>query len=48
VLARRILDVYETVVPPGGSVVTAADDDDFPAVPPVSGTRSTLRRWVER
>ena len=48
VLARRILAVYETVVPPGGSVVTAVDDDDFPAVPPVSGTRATLRRWVER
>jgi phosphatidylinositol alpha-mannosyltransferase len=48
VLARRILAVYETVVPPGGSVVTATEDEDFPAVPPTSGTRSTLRRWVQR
>ncbi|MGY2085124.1 glycosyltransferase family 4 protein [Blastococcus sp. SYSU DS0539] len=34
VLARRILAVYETVLPPGGGVVTAGTDDDFPAVPP--------------
>jgi len=48
VLARRILAVYETVVPPGGSVVTAGEDDDYPAVPPATGVRSALRRWVER
>ncbi|MCZ2856971.1 glycosyltransferase family 4 protein [Blastococcus sp. VKM Ac-2987] len=34
VLARRILAVYETVLPAGGGVVTAGTDDDFPAVPP--------------
>ncbi|MCF6507536.1 glycosyltransferase family 4 protein [Blastococcus sp. MG754426] len=34
VLARRILAVYETVLPPGGGVVTAAPDHDFPGVPP--------------
>jgi phosphatidylinositol alpha-mannosyltransferase len=35
VLARRILEVYETVLPPGGGEVTAADDDEtFPALPP--------------
>jgi phosphatidylinositol alpha-mannosyltransferase len=42
VLARRILAVYEMVVPSGGSVVTAVEDDDFPAVPP-HGTRSATR-----
>ena len=46
VLARRILAVYETVVPPGGGGVTAGEDDEFPAVPP-SGNRprSPRRRW---
>ncbi|SEL42808.1 Phosphatidylinositol alpha-mannosyltransferase [Blastococcus sp. DSM 46786] len=34
VLARRILAVYETVLPPGGGVVTAAPEHDFPGVPP--------------
>ncbi|RZU31449.1 glycosyltransferase family 4 protein [Blastococcus saxobsidens] len=34
VLARRILAVYETVLPAGGGAVTAGPDDDFPAVPP--------------
>jgi phosphatidylinositol alpha-mannosyltransferase len=48
VLARRILAVYETVVPPGGAVVTASEDDDFPAVPDALETWSTLRRWVQR
>jgi len=45
VLARRILAVYETVVPPEGGVVTAGEDDEYPAVAP---TRSALRRWVQR
>jgi phosphatidylinositol alpha-mannosyltransferase len=49
VLARRILAVYETVVPPGGSVVTAGDDDEFPAVPPARmQARSARRRGVQR
>jgi phosphatidyl-myo-inositol alpha-mannosyltransferase len=34
VLARRILAVYETVVPPGSAGVTAQDAADFPGVPP--------------
>ena len=34
VLARRILAVYETVVPPGGGGVTAEDSASFPGVPP--------------
>jgi len=34
VLARRILAVYETVVPPGGGRVTADEDPDYPGVPP--------------
>ncbi|SOE03170.1 glycosyltransferase family 4 protein [Blastococcus haudaquaticus] len=33
-LARRILAVYETVVPPGGGGVVAEDDADYPGVPP--------------
>jgi phosphatidylinositol alpha-mannosyltransferase len=49
VLARRILAVYETVVPPGGSVVTAGEDDDFPAVPPARRqARTSPRRWAPR
>ena len=34
VLARRILAVYETVVPLGGGGVTAEEDADYPGVPP--------------
>ena len=49
VLARRILAVYETVVPPGGSVVTVGDDHDFPGVPPAhKQARSSPRRRVRR
>ncbi|RBY93744.1 alpha-(1-2)-phosphatidylinositol mannosyltransferase [Blastococcus sp. TF02-8] len=33
-LARRILAVYETVLPAGGGTVTAGPDDDVPGVPP--------------
>jgi phosphatidylinositol alpha-mannosyltransferase len=44
VLARRILAVYETVVPVGGGGVTAADDDEFPAVPPAGVQARTSRR----
>jgi phosphatidyl-myo-inositol alpha-mannosyltransferase len=44
VLARRILDVYETVVPPGGSVVTVGEDHDFPGVPPAHRQRQTSPR----
>jgi phosphatidylinositol alpha-mannosyltransferase len=48
VLARRILAVYETVVPPGASVVTAGDDE-VPGVPPARRqARSSLRRRVQR
>jgi phosphatidyl-myo-inositol alpha-mannosyltransferase len=44
VLARRILTVYETVVPPGGGEVTAVDDDEL-----VLGTPArAVRRWVRR
>ncbi|TYP84949.1 glycosyltransferase family 4 protein [Blastococcus xanthinilyticus] len=46
VLTRRILAVYETVLPPDGGVVTAGPVDDFPAVPP-TGTaagRPRIRR----
>ncbi|UOY02808.1 glycosyltransferase family 4 protein [Blastococcus sp. PRF04-17] len=48
VLARRILAVYETVVPVGGGAVTAADDEEFPAVPPTGGARVPLRRRSQR
>src|SRR3954466_3062205 len=49
VLARRILAVYETVVPPGGSVVTAGDDHDFPGVPPAHRqARASPRRGGRR
>jgi phosphatidylinositol alpha-mannosyltransferase len=48
VLARRILAVYETVLPVDGGVVTAGEDDDYPAVPPISGARSALRRRGQR
>jgi phosphatidylinositol alpha-mannosyltransferase len=48
VLARRILAVYETVLPPGSEVVTAAQDDDFPVDPDGAEPRPSLRRWVQR
>lgn len=46
VLARRILAVYETVLPPGGGEVTAREDDEtFPAVAPARfQARPPLRR----
>jgi phosphatidylinositol alpha-mannosyltransferase len=49
VLARRIVAVYEMVVPPGGAGVIAGDEDEFPAVPP-SGRepRPARRRSVRR
>jgi phosphatidylinositol alpha-mannosyltransferase len=49
VLARRILAVYETVLPPEGGEVTAGEDDEtFPAVPPARmQARSALRRRVQ-
>ncbi|CCG03222.1 glycosyltransferase family 4 protein [Blastococcus saxobsidens] len=49
VLTRRILAVYETVLPPGGGVVTAAPEDDFPAVPPTgTAARPPRIRRVRR
>jgi phosphatidylinositol alpha-mannosyltransferase len=49
VLAKRILAVYETVVPPGGTVVTAVEDDDFPGVSPtVMRPRTSPRRGSRR
>ena len=49
VLARRILAVYEMVVPPDGGVVLAAEDDDFPGVPPAhKQVRTSLRRRASR
>jgi phosphatidylinositol alpha-mannosyltransferase len=49
VLARRILAVYETVLPPEGGEVTAEEDDEtFPAVPAArSQARSSLRRRAQ-
>jgi phosphatidylinositol alpha-mannosyltransferase len=46
VLARRILTVYETVVPAGGGAVLAQDED----APPEEDMepRSALRRWDRR
>ena len=44
VLARRIVAVYETVLPPGGGTVTAGEDDDV-AGDQSSGTWSSLLRW---
>ncbi|MGY1754408.1 glycosyltransferase family 4 protein [Blastococcus sp. SYSU D01042] len=41
VLARRILAVYETVVPPGGAAVQALEDDVLPG----DGATRTPRRW---
>ncbi|MGY1642810.1 glycosyltransferase family 4 protein [Geodermatophilus sp. SYSU D00703] len=56
VVARRILDVYETVVLPGAGEVTAEESDEglagLPAVaddePDDAPLRSALRRWVQR
>jgi phosphatidylinositol alpha-mannosyltransferase len=46
VLARRILAVYETVLPAEGGEVTAGEDDEtFPAVPPAQMQPRTARRW---
>ncbi|MCW2705432.1 MAG: Phosphatidylinositol alpha-mannosyltransferase [Blastococcus sp.] len=49
VLARRILAVYETVLPPDGGEVTAGEDDEaFPAVPPARiQARSARRRRAQ-
>ena len=45
VLARRILAVYETVLPPEGGQVTAGEDDEtFPAVPPARMQARSARR----
>ncbi len=44
VLARRILAVYETVVPPGGGGVTAEDSADYPGVPPARRQARTSPR----
>jgi len=49
VLARRILAVYETVIPAGAGAVTAGEDDEFPAVPPARmQTRYARRRGAAR
>ena len=48
VLARRILAVYETVLPQGGGAVTARDDDDFPGVAPARMQRATRRGRAPR
>ena len=49
VLARRILAVYETVIPAGASAVTAGEDDEFPALPPARmQSRSPRRRGADR
>jgi phosphatidyl-myo-inositol alpha-mannosyltransferase len=49
VLARRILAVYETVVPPGGGGVTAEDSADYPGVPPArKQARTSPRRSTHR
>ena len=46
VLARRILAVYETVLPAEGGEVTAGEDDEtFPAVPPARLQPRATRRW---
>ncbi|NEK58495.1 glycosyltransferase family 4 protein [Geodermatophilus sabuli] len=54
-IARRILAVYETVVPPGSGAVTAAEYDGPAELRPVpdgetgdAPLRSALRRWVQR
>jgi phosphatidyl-myo-inositol alpha-mannosyltransferase len=44
VLARRILAVYETVLPPGGGEVTAGEDDEpFPEVAPARSQARSAR-----
>jgi phosphatidyl-myo-inositol alpha-mannosyltransferase len=49
VLARRILAVYETVLPPGGGEVTAGDDDAWRTLAAPTGQgRSSRSRWVRR
>jgi phosphatidylinositol alpha-mannosyltransferase len=49
VLARRILAVYETVLPPGGGEVTAGEDDEtFPAVPPARMQARSPRRGLRQ
>jgi phosphatidylinositol alpha-mannosyltransferase len=49
VLARRILAVYETVLPQDGGVVTAATEDVFPGVPPTgTAARPPRIRRVRR
>jgi phosphatidylinositol alpha-mannosyltransferase len=49
VLARRVLAVYETVLPSGGGEVTAGDDDAWTALGrPAGEGRSSRSRWVRR
>jgi phosphatidylinositol alpha-mannosyltransferase len=49
VLARRILAVYETVIPPRGGGVSAEDHADFPGVPPPHRqARTSPRRRTPR
>jgi phosphatidyl-myo-inositol alpha-mannosyltransferase len=48
VLARRILTVYETVLPHDGGAVTAGDDDEYPGVPPARMQRATRRGRAPR
>jgi phosphatidyl-myo-inositol alpha-mannosyltransferase len=49
VLARRILAVYETVLPPEGGEVTAGDDDTWTALAaPPAQTRFSRSRWLRR
>jgi phosphatidylinositol alpha-mannosyltransferase len=49
VLARRILAVYETVLPPGGGEVGTYDDDEWTTLrPPAAVARSSRSRWVRR
>jgi glycosyltransferase involved in cell wall biosynthesis len=48
VIARRILAVYETVVPPGGGEVTAGDDEPPDRLPPLDEERWPRRRRVRR
>jgi phosphatidylinositol alpha-mannosyltransferase len=46
VVARRVLAVYETVVPPGGGAVVPRDDEDaFPGLPPTRAEARSARRW---
>jgi phosphatidyl-myo-inositol alpha-mannosyltransferase len=49
VLARRILAVYETVLPPEGGEVTAGDDDTWTALAaPLAESRFSRSRWLRR